>query len=70
MRPQVIIFCTVVFIRLGVFHKDDQIVSVNDTFVKDLSLSGVVELLAKSGSRVKIEFLSVHVLKDDVVEDR
>ena len=51
--------------RLGVFHKEDQIISVNGTYVKDLSLAGVVELLAKSGIRVKIEFLSVHALKED-----
>ena len=47
------------------FHKEDQIISVNSTYVKDLSLAGVVELLAKSGSRVKIEFLSVHALKEE-----
>ena len=47
------------------FHKEDQIISVNGTFVKELSLAGVVELLAKSGSRVKIEFLTVHTLKED-----
>ena len=60
--------------RLGVFHKEDQIISVNATYVKDLSLAGVVELLAKSGSRVKIEFLTVHALTEDgdgtVVSDR
>ena len=54
----------VVYFRLGVFHEEDQIISVNGTYVKDLSLSGVVELLAKSGSRVKIEFLTVHALKE------
>lgn len=47
------------------FHKEDQIISVNSTYVKDLSLAGVVELLAKSGSRVKIEFLTVHALNED-----
>jgi C-terminal processing protease CtpA/Prc len=47
------------------FHKEDQIISVNGTYVKDLSLSGVVELLANSGSRVKIEFLTVHALNDE-----
>ena len=60
--------------RLGVFHKEDQVISVNATYVKDLSLAGVVELLAKSGSRVKIEFLTVHAFTEDgegtVVSDR
>ncbi|XP_028397997.1 glutamate receptor-interacting protein 1-like isoform X2 [Dendronephthya gigantea] len=51
--------------RLGVFHKEDQIISINATYVKDLSLAGVVDLLAKSGSRVKIEFLTVHALNKD-----
>lgn len=50
--------------RLGVFHKDDQIISLNGTFVKEMSLTQVVELLAKSGSRLKIEFLSVHVVNN------
>ena len=47
------------------FHKEDQIISINATYVKDLSLAGVVDLLAKSGSRVKIEFLTVHALNTD-----
>ena len=55
--------------RLGMFHKEDQIISINDTYVKDLSLAGVVELLAKSGSRVKIEFLTVHALKEEDGDD-
>ena len=62
-------FLVCISLRLGVFHKEDQIISVNGTFVKDLSLAGVVDLLAKSGSRVKIEFLTVHALKEDTVDD-
>ena len=64
-----------VLFRLGMLHKEDQIICINGTYVKDLSLAGVVELLAKSGSRVKIEFLTVHALKeedgdDDALTDR
>ena len=47
------------------FHKDDQIIRVNGTFVKDLSLAAVVELLATSVSRMKIEFLTSHTLNKE-----
>ena len=50
--------------RLGVFHKEDQIVSINGCFIKDYSLAQVVEILGKCGSRIKLEFLSIHVPKN------